>query len=259
MKKILSLFKKKEKPIENKIDFNITRAIKRKREKTTNKTIEGKNDLVSFSLEVKKIIRENPGLFKEVKKYLEGKYNPQGYSCSFKDGKIKMHIQRITKPSENSYKTSMFYSLEIETPTKKHKFFIKKKNDPYNVEESIGTREFKAIEILREAGFNTIEPHFAWKRKDKPSFIFYEFQEKLLTVEEAYNRKLITEKDLNNLTTKLSRVQRQVNDYLINKNSNYKITDIAKHHMKNKNSLHLYIDFENKKLYLFDPYLIDRT
>jgi len=255
------LKKKKEPSIAPEINFNLKKALKGSKEKLNVTTIENKYKTIKYTVNAKKLIRETPGLLREIKEYLEGKkYRPKVYTVFLNKEKVKLTIQEINRPSKNSMLTSNFYKIEISEGKNSYKYFVKKRQIFSDFISSTGTREMRALEIINEAGFNIIKPHFSYTIKGKESFIFYEYQEKLMDVERAFLNKKINNKDVKIISSKLSALETRLNDFIKKKypNEKYKITDIAPNSAKEKHALPVFIDFENKKLFLFDPILNEK-
>jgi len=260
--RFLSLFKKKKKEEVENPTLNFKQAIKTKKEKLKVTTIENQNRKVKYTQKAKEIIRNTPGLLREIKDYLHGqKYRPRVYTVYLDNEKTKLIIQEISRPSRNGMITDNYYTVEITNKKEKLKFFVKRKKLRNYHLNSDGTREMKALEIIKSAGFNVIEPYFSWNTKGKESFIFYEYQSKMVDVEKAYLQGKINEKDITYLRKKLQRTETKINDYIKKRypNKTFKINDIAPNSSKENHALHLFINFETKKLYLFDPILTEKT
>lgn len=258
-KRLKFLFlRKKDKKKDAKISIDFKKGITSKKEKQEITTKENQYRKIMYTRKSKKIIRETPGLLKEIKDYLHGlKYRPKVYKVFLNNGETRLKIQEINRPSKNGMLTNNYYVIEIKNKKEEVKFFVKKRKlKKYHI-NSTGPREMEALNIIKEAGFNVIEPYFAWETKTKESFIFYEYQSKMIDAEKAYLQGKINKEEVSYLRKKLTRLQARLNDFIIKRypERKVKITDIAPNITKEEHALHLFINFENKKLYLFDPIL----
>ena len=104
-----------------------------------------------------------------------------------------------------------------------------------------GTNEFIALNILKENGFNVIKAEFAYRDNNK-SYIVYNYTN-LETVE---NTKKLTKQEKERIKSKLYFLKKELNESL-KEHTDIKIRDIGIHNT--------FIDFENKKLYITDPYI----
>ncbi|MDD4049773.1 MAG: hypothetical protein PHX47_02070 [Candidatus ainarchaeum sp.] len=252
------LNKEKKTTLQPKINFSLKKAIKGKKEKLEITTKENKYKKIMYTKKAKDLIKNTPGLLREIREYLEGKkYRPKVYTVFLDKEKVRLRIEEINRPSKNSILTNNFYKIEIKDGKEIHKFFVKKKKITTNTLCCIGTREMQALDIINQAGFNIIKPHFAYKIKGKESFIFYEYQDKIIDAEKAFLERKINSEDIKQISRKLNNLETRINDFIKVKypNENFKITDISSNTQKNKHALPVFIDFENKKLFLFDPIL----
>jgi hypothetical protein len=128
-----------------------------------------------------------------------------------------------------------------------------------------------AIEIIKKAGFNVVPADFAYTGSIKNkahSFIFYKFQKKLVTVQDAFRNGKLTKEDVEKIRFMLKRAEKDINSHLKQNKKKFpfseklKISDVAPHKIvplasKVFENLAVFIDLKTGKLFLFDPLILN--
>ncbi len=209
----------------------------------------------SFLLMFKKVRSYNSERIKEVSMILN----------SISNKPVIVSLKSLEKPSLNSFHTQDYLLFEIKSgSSSSSKYFVKHTADSVDLFNNFhGAAEIKALDIISKAGFNVISAHFGYVDKiNKKSFIFYEFQEKLIDAETAYNKKLINDKQVFKIRKALFKVEQNVNKFIpkykdLKTTSNATIKDVFPFHTKDNHSLPVFIDPKTKKLYIYDPWLLE--
>ncbi|MDD4049816.1 MAG: hypothetical protein PHX47_02290 [Candidatus ainarchaeum sp.] len=208
----------------------------------------------SFLLMFKKVRSYNSERIKEVSMILN----------SISNKPVIVSLKSLDKPSLNSFHTQDYLLFEIKSGSSSSKYFVKHTADSVDLFNNFhGAAEIKALDIISKAGFNVVPAHFGYVDKvNKKSFIFYEFQEKLIDAETAYNKKLINDKQVFKIRKALFKVEQNVNKFIpkykdLKTTSNATIKDVFPFHTKEAHSLPVFIDPKSKKLYIYDPWLLE--
>ena len=214
---------------------------------------------------IPKLIPSFLKMFEEVRSFNSKRVKETSITLkSISNKPLIVSLKSLEKPSLNSFHTQDYLLFEIKSGSSSSKYFVKHTADSVDLFNNFhGASEIKALDVISKAGFNVIPAHFGYVDKiNKKSFIFYEFQEKLMDVEIAFKKKLIKDTDIKEIRNNLYKVEKKVNQFLytykdLKISSNALIKDIYPHFSKENHSLPVFIDFENKKLFIYDPWLLE--
>lgn len=172
---------------------------------------------------------------------------------------VTLTLRKIDKPSLNSFATNNFFIFEINTKSNSKKFFVKNISSKDTINFGFnGANEMVALSFIKKAGFNVIPAHLGYVNQVKgTSYIFYEYQSRLVDAEVAYKNKQITKKDIFIIRRNLKNIQKEVNtfinSFLRTKKNLPLIKDVYPHKRKSFEAVPVFIDLETKKLYIYDP------
>jgi len=197
---------------------------------------------------IKEIIKSVPGLLTRFSKFSNSNER------RFVDPKGRFEIINVIDQLENrgglahnvikKQYSNKAQIIIINDSTKK--IFFVKENNRLNKENTLG--ETLAQNILKKYGIQTIGSHSAyhsvdWINLKLKSFVIYDFSN-LLTLEDAYKNKMISEEDYSKLHSKIYKGVEKINKLHLD------LADLIYPH-------HYFFNPKTKEIYLFDPFVIN--
>jgi len=217
---------------------------------------------LGYSQKAKQLLRECPNLMKNIlnlqkqnqicKRRFIG-VNKLGNKYSYS---IEKHVAvNFVHFGSN---TNNYYILKTNTVHGSKNFFIKETSTEAIYYLNMNAfHELKALQIIKDAGFNIIPAHFAYTDVHSgKSFIAYDFSNYII-LDEAYNKQLILSPTVYEICNKLDAIQQKVNKYLEKHRTKYELHDGIKkiEDILPYDKFNVFVDPKTKKIYLFDPWL----
>jgi hypothetical protein len=226
------------------------------------KQVIGKRRQLIYSAEAKKNISENKHLIKIFLELFKSN-SIEAKTITLKSGKkVLISLKEIKDSISNSYHTNNFYLFSIKSKSETKKYFVKFVKDSLDIKKGFnGINEITALDIIKKIGFNVVPAHFSYVDYNaNKSFIFYEFQDKLIDAEKAYKKKIIDGDDVLKIKQKLKRAELKINKELstyqgLKVHPKNKIYNVYPNKFKDFSALPVFIDPKTKKLYIYDPLL----
>lgn len=214
-----------------------------------------------YSPFAKDIVSKNPGIIKDFLQVLKNKelrkFQSANKKYSFERVFLKKGKHRFYLEKKVGATIKEAFVLEVDVEGTQRKFFIKRaeklllatnlNNNTYG--------EFFGTLLQKQFGLDIIEPHLAYVDvgKRRNGFLVSDYTD-LITLKNARQKKLISRKEYSDLFDKIQNLQDQ-----INKEFKGMHLEINKHELRVADMLprNIFFDVNTKKLYFYDPWLIE--